>query len=65
MILLFVKIYGHEMILLEILNFSFLIYVVTLSVFELFFCDDPVIINFLSLLLIERKQFFFVGEDFS
>lgn len=51
------------MVFTEILNFPFLVDKFAFFVLHLFFCNDPVVVDFLSLLLEVSEQFllFFVG----
>ena len=60
---LLVQIEGHGMVFTEILNFPFLVDKFAFFVLHLFFCNDPVVVDFLSLLLEVSEQFllFFVG----
>lgn len=61
---LFIKIDGHDVILLKILNLPFLVDQLAFSVFDLFFSDDPVVVDLLTFLLEVRHQFLFFLHGF-
>lgn len=63
-ILLFVKIQSHSVVFEKILDLSFFICELTFFILKLFLRDDPIIVDFLSLLLEVVHQFLLLFVDF-
>lgn len=69
-LLLFIQIHRHHMIFFEICYFFVFVYDLALEILQFLFCNDPIVVDFFSFLLIITKNLFFIiniclqGTDF-